>query len=505
MRRRIFAGAARQCQTRPAHSAAVPTLQFKHCSICSTMPSIDLQHQPLEACLNDKAIRALTDLPRTYASDRRLQEHLRGAASLLCSTVSDINEAKLQRRDKHTRQNDRLQQKGEEPNDDDDVKEFESRVDSVTEKMDIAIRRIVDDRVWFENLSTVLKHVGDKSRTGPASQTQTTQRSTQLPTQDATPRHREIDEDGNEIGADEDDEDAAPAGPPRPEEAPNALLAAALTASDARHSSKSLTDRYAHDNDYTGFYKALHDARHSNKPNAPIIPAPALWFGREEGRTTSAMSPDLLADEDTEIGVVAERISTKCPLTIQYFKDPVTSDVCHHSYERSAILDFLKTSNEFMPMTEDQQRELAGLTGQQLARKSRKVRTPRVHCPNCNQWVTEADLRANPVLQRQARRAQIQEAKDRQEHDEDDDDESDVDDLRKGTQRRPFGVGSSPATRDRLSGIASVKKEMLSGRNRATAGSSQLPRGNQDVEDDEEGGMTDEDENSDIEHQYDEE
>jgi E3 SUMO-protein ligase NSE2 len=438
----------------------------------ATMPPVEVQYQPLEVPLNEKATAALADLPRSFASDNVLRERLRSASSLLASTVSDINEAKLQRRDKHTRQNERLQSKGEEPNDDDDVKEFEKRVDSVTEKMDLAIRQIVDDRVWFEGLSDVLKHVSSRSADARATQNQPTQRSTQVPTQDATPRRPEVDEDGNEIEAEEPEEDAAPTGPPPAEEVPNALLAAALASQYGRHTSKSLTERYARDNDYAGFYRALHDARYSNRENAPPVPAPALWFAREE--TGGRVSSTFLTHEgdDTELVVAAERVSTRCPLTATHFVDPVTSDLCHHSYERSAIHDFLKSSDNFMPFTREQQSELAAVDDRQRSRRERQIRVPRAQCPQtgCTQWVTEKVLRDNPVLARQAKRVIEAEERDRQ---QDDEDGSDTEQRVSGTQRRPFGIGSSPAMRGRLSGMARVKAERAS----VAASQSQSQRG----------------------------
>lgn len=436
------------------------------------MPSIEVQHQPLEAPLNDTAVRTLANLNQTYASDRKLQDHLRNASNLLASSVSDINEAKIRNRDKHDRQNGRLVERGAEPNADDDIKEFEARVDTVTEKMDLAIRRLIDDRVWTENLSDTLKHVSNRSTEATATQTQ---RSTQLPTQDVSPRRREFDEGGNEIDAEDDEDDSVPTGPPPPEEAPTALLAAALASQNTRHTSKSLTDRYAHDNDYAGFYRALHDARHSNRENKPPVPAPALWFGREEGQLSSTLPADALADEDTELGVVAERTRIKCPITLQPFKNPVTSDSCHHSYEKSAILDMLKTSDEFLPATPEQEAQLLQFQAQNpriraadLARKKRQIYTPRVKCPECALWVTEAELRDNPVLQRQVKRA-LEQARRQQQEDEDADEGSDDgEDPSRGTQRRPFGVGSSPVARDRLSGVARVKKEMAGRARRGT-------------------------------------
>ena len=391
----------------PARPPSLLACVARLLNIRAAMPSVDVRYQSLEAPLNEKAVRALAELQRSYAADRKLQDNIRSASNILAETASAINEAKVERREKHSRHNKRLQENGEDLNDDSEVKAFEARVDDVTEKMDHAIRRIIDDRVWMESISDTLRHVGNKSSNATATQTQRSQRSTQLPTQDATPRQHDLaNEDyGNEdvLNSDgNDEEDTTASGPPPPEEAPTTLLRVALSSHKVRHASKTLTERYAHDNDYAGFYKSIHDARHAHLPNPPPVPNAALWFGREEGRLTASLSADGFPEEDTELGVVGERTSVKCPLTLQYFKDPVTSDVCHHSLEKSAILDMLKVSTDFVPFTPEQEIELSRLKDGQRARRERQIRTPRVHCPECNRWMQEADLRANPVLQRRA-------------------------------------------------------------------------------------------------------
>ena len=458
------------------------------------MPSAEVARQPLSAPLNDNAKQNLTALQRRFANNADFANHVREASKLLSETVTPINEGKVSRRLKHNRHVEKAKtdrdpfSPEEEAESLTKVTAFEKQVESVTEKMDKAIRQVVDDRIWNENLSDALKHVTSRDNATPNTQ-QTTQRSI-LPTQDATPR-----------GDDDDDEETAEnnSEPPTYEDTPYALMQASFTTQTTRYNTKTLTERYAHDNDYTGWYRSRHDGLNGHIEPPPPVPAPALWFGREEGRHVTPM-------EDEEVGVVGEKISLKCPLTLVYFKEPVTSDLCQHSYEKTAILDMLKLSAEHVEYTPDQLSQIQAVSGRARQQLERQFRVPRTQCPeaSCNKLLTEKDLRANPFLQRQAMREQekirLQQEKDAQRDrkrarkannddenegmldvdDDDDDDDEDEDDVIAGTQRRPVGLGSSPdggASGSRARNVVRLKMERSSGA--VQVPSSQRPRGSQ--------------------------
>jgi hypothetical protein len=46
-------------------------------------------------------------------------------------------------------------------------------------------------------------------------------------------------------------------------------------------------------------------------------------------------------DRDNDIAIARERISIKCPLTLQEFKDPVTSKKYPHTFKKLAILNII--------------------------------------------------------------------------------------------------------------------------------------------------------------------
>lgn len=138
------------------------------------------------------------------------------------------------------------------------------------------------------------------------------------------------------------------------------------------------------------------------------MPKANTWFTHLEGRRKSQAYPD--DDEDSDLEIAQEIQSYLCPLTMGCFKHPVTSTVCPHSYEKFAIEDYLKQS-----------------AGGKAA------------CPvtGCSQLLTLAELKPDPVLERDVRRATARAQRRRQEEEdngeeldnEDEDEEmEDVDD-----------------------------------------------------------------------------
>ena len=81
------------------------------------------------------------------------------------------------------------------------------------------------------------------------------------------------------------------------------------------------------------------------------MPHASTWFANEmddaSGPTTrgaAAAAADTIEDDD--LTVASERISIKCPITLLPMKEPVTSQKCPHSFEKTAILDMIRLSDE---------------------------------------------------------------------------------------------------------------------------------------------------------------
>lgn len=127
------------------------------------------------------------------------------------------------------------------------------------------------------------------------------------------------------------------------------------------------------------------------------MPRANTWFTHLEGRRKSQAHLDV--EEDSDIEIAQEKQSYACPLTLRPLEHPVTSTLCPHSYEKSAVEDYLKHSG--------------GSAG----------------CPvsGCSQQLTLAHLRPDPVLERDIRRAAQRELRHRQEEEDDSVEDADKD------------------------------------------------------------------------------
>ncbi|EHY61051.1 hypothetical protein ABEF95_009321 [Exophiala dermatitidis] len=413
------------------------------------MASTTFEPQPLSAPLNDRAIAAIEALANgdrvLGQHDKKLRDHLAAAVEQLTELTGRLNDRAYERRARHEREQARRRQEETEQDEEVDAdaeaqaadrahREFQQKVESLTRKMDLNIRGIIDDQIWLEDLPTALRQAAQHA-CSPAQQATQTQGSTGFTstlqsTQTRTRRRRRISDGGSDEGDGDEDgddqEDRKPSTQAAPDTAtPHVVLAAALEAQTRAWTSKSLTERYAHNNDYKGFYRVLYDAKHPGE-SAPPMPDERLWFAAEEGRELVSTqrrhqghsNNDDAEDEDeddAEIEIAAESIRIKCPITLLPYVDPVTSLKCSHSYERSAILSMLSTSSDHVPvvLTAAQIAELDEISRnpRDRARRNREIqlfhqhpRVPLVKCPECNVPLTEQDLKPNPALKRRVQR-----------------------------------------------------------------------------------------------------
>ncbi|KAF4554285.1 Hypothetical protein D9617_4g000380 [Elsinoe fawcettii] len=128
-----------------------------------------------------------------------------------------------------------------------------------------------------------------------------------------------------------------------------------LSSKRARYATYTPQQRYANNNSYRQFYKLRHDAQH---PDGSVpVPHQDSWFTAPHARPGETGAPSTAADEDDDIAVAQERISTRCQITMREYSDPVTSRKCPHSFERSAILELIDHSTlRVVPQTSSSQR-----------------------------------------------------------------------------------------------------------------------------------------------------
>ncbi|KAL4922262.1 zinc-finger of the MIZ type in Nse subunit-domain-containing protein [Aspergillus aurantiobrunneus] len=396
-------------------------------------------YEPPIAPLNEQGRQALVVLLRSQGL-RNLKTHIQHAETKLTDSAGEVNErltdAKVRAKRRREREisrsmteagdGDEGENGGGRGNLDDcgdgggnaeeaaKLRELEERVEAVTGRLDATMRRAIDSEVRADRLGDVLGALQaevDANATANASgQRQRPRRRT---------RRNADEEDG-----DQEDGDLYEA-TPEPEVDGEEIslrhkLGERMAEDQAKWQDLSLTERYSKNNDYIGFYRIIHEAKHPGD-DIPPLPNPSTWFAHLEdpnastrstrdsaapSRNTrqqrSASSPD--SDSD-DLAIERERISHKCPLTLLPFRDPVTSTKCPHSFERDAITSMIGQSSLTVPAAQS--------SSGQIGRKIRAVK-----CPVCAEVLTNNDLRDDPVLLRRVRRAEAALKRDREEEEE---------------------------------------------------------------------------------------
>ncbi|KAL4908996.1 zinc-finger of the MIZ type in Nse subunit-domain-containing protein [Aspergillus multicolor] len=381
-------------------------------------PSLPEYEAPI-APLTDPGRQALTSLLRSQ-NLRSLKAHIQHVEAKLTDSAGEVNErlaeAKLRAKRKAERQREsreasRAMTEGgdgeggenvdlndkEDPKEAERLRELEEQVEAVTGRLDEKMRRAIDSAVRVDGLSEALNKLqGEAEVTANANKQRQRQRR----------RRRAEVEDGDE---DEDEEgDLYEASPQTEVDVTQISLRSKLERAMAEDQDKwedmTLTERYSKHNDYIGFYRMIHEAKHPGD-NVPPLPHASTWFAHLEdpnaprrtssARTTRQQRPRATsaASDFDDLAIESERISLKCPITLLLFRDPVSSTKCPHSFERDAISSMLEQS---------------GLTvaaaSSTSGRGGRRIRA--VKCPVCEVVLTNNDLRQDPVLLRRVRRAE---------------------------------------------------------------------------------------------------
>ncbi|RMZ81624.1 hypothetical protein DV737_g2368, partial [Chaetothyriales sp. CBS 132003] len=390
------------------------------------MPSaLPFEQQPLEAPLNDEARRKLRELAAKRVNDYSLYPRVNKAVEFLDKGIGPIIDRAVEEKERHEKKLARLVEQGEEQGreqggeqgGEQDVTEqeryeaFQRKVEELTKSMDQSIRQVVDTRVWLQELPEALKQVTNTATPQTQPVQPTTQQSGIQPTQDVSPRPFNPDTDEDEDGeALQGGTQALP-----PDKTPSAVLKTALAAQQRNWRAKTLTDKYAHDNDYVGWYT---NRWHALNPgdSAPPMPSAAIWFAAEEGRRQDRPlagvpgqngNGNSSEEDNSDIEIAREKISIKCPITLMPFEDPVSSSKCNHSFEKTAILGMLQRSNERKELTPEQEAEIAAIRRPrdraQRREQLRLLQPLGIKCPECRTFFLEEDLRPNIVLKRRSR------------------------------------------------------------------------------------------------------
>ncbi|KIK69615.1 hypothetical protein GYMLUDRAFT_254920 [Collybiopsis luxurians FD-317 M1] len=93
------------------------------------------------------------------------------------------------------------------------------------------------------------------------------------------------------------------------------------------YTARTMRQKYAKNETYKNFKQSIYEIENPGQAMPPVTE----FMPKESG-------DDSDDDDDLEMGAVTQ--DYKCPLTLRPLEDPVTSDVCGHSFSRDAIREY---------------------------------------------------------------------------------------------------------------------------------------------------------------------
>ncbi|KAK4134914.1 hypothetical protein BT67DRAFT_441351 [Trichocladium antarcticum] len=269
---------------------------------------------------------------RDFDTTRRTYEkHLAKSSTHLFESVGSINDVLFARKRSLAHMAEKRRARGIEEKPDGEVElekyvaELEATITEMTDSSEEALRQVIDCRAELEDQPAVLEMVVEGLNA-------------QQPNKRAARRAAGSDDDGDEHEtADSAEEEAEDLPPMR---GVKELLKSARKAKLSEYGQLTPYQRYALNNNYISFKKNWHDALH---PEDQIpLPDPSTWFD-DAGRPTKGVVADAAADDD--LVVEREIIDLKCPLSLQTMKEPYSNHRCRHTFEKTAIMEFIRSNN----------------------------------------------------------------------------------------------------------------------------------------------------------------
>ncbi|KZL81813.1 chromosomal organization and dna repair protein [Colletotrichum incanum] len=359
-------------------------------------PESDLpEYEPLACPLTAEAKRAIADLSNSR-DVHRYQNHIKTSIRHLGFSVAGINDSirtrheSLQRlAEKRADSNDlNSQEKSQRELDiENHIATLDEEVPRLTAEAEAALRDLIDRQIELDDEKAALADTVSYFQTLPE----------QAPRQR---RRTRAEANADDSHADEEG-DIVDDPPPPPDHSVIDVLRQHRADKSRDYQRQTAYQRYALNNDYAAFKKLWHDAAHGDTemplPNAkrwfdeagnPVMPA----MRRGLGNTTSEPGATAADDSDEDIVIAGEVRDYRCPLSMQLFENPVSNNLCSHTYEKQWIVDMLQRS----PMK-------------------------RAQCPvaGCSTELGLDDLHDDPVILRKMKRA-LEEQRRREEEEADD-------------------------------------------------------------------------------------
>ncbi|KAF2472621.1 uncharacterized protein BDR25DRAFT_284171 [Lindgomyces ingoldianus] len=415
----------------PGRASIAPALNPCNAALPNTqLPTYRKPSHPL----NHRAQNQLASLTHLH-SLKDLKNQNQQAVELITQSAGAINDMLRERELRVAKRRQRWERDSEgvyeeeQEREERELEDLKAKVENMTKELEVGMRHLIDTEMAGSRIEEGFQWMRTNAP-GLLEQeyvTQVTQQQTQQ-SQNHTQRQRrqtygDGDEEMNDTEEGEDEEIPSPGPTPLSGmrialTGPSELFADRLQKMKENYLSLSHTVRYAKNNDYIGFKSMVHDAK--NGDNGPPLPHADTWFTERGSPAPGITATQNGADEDDDLVVDKATISTRCPITFQKFQEPVSSKKCPHSFEKHAILDFIRRSNV----------KIGGGPGRGQGEKA-------VQCPvsGCSQMITASDLFHDAVLIRKIKRMQQAEAQ------EDDAEDSDLEDNPAPRRHRQEGSG----------------------------------------------------------------
>ncbi|WQF83778.1 Putative E3 SUMO-protein ligase Nse2 (Mms21) [Colletotrichum destructivum] len=345
------------------------------------VPGSDLPEYETLACpLSAEAKRAIADLSNSR-DVHRYQNHVKTSIRHLGFSVVGINDAIRTRHEtlkrfaeKRAESNDlESQEKSQRELDvEAHTAALEEEIPRLTAEAEAALRDLIDRQIELDDEKAALTDTVSYFQALPE----------QAPRQRRRPRAVANADDSNA----EEDGDAVDDLLPPPDQSVIDILRQNRADKAREYQRQTAYQRYALNNDYAAFKKLWHDAVHGDTemplPNAkhwfdnagnPIMP-----MRRSPANTGDEPGAQAADQSDEDIVIAGEVRDYRCPLSMQLFENPVSNNVCSHTYEKQWIVDML-----------------------------RKAPNERVQCPvsGCSRELGLDDLYDDPVILRKMKRA----------------------------------------------------------------------------------------------------
>ncbi|KAK8069392.1 hypothetical protein PG994_006008 [Apiospora phragmitis] len=281
--RRLLSGSARQ----PRSSATPSSARQDRRPGPLELPA----YEPPSCPLNAHSRRQILDLASQQHSTK-YNDQLANTLKMLEDSVRDMNDNYAERKDEVKSHQAKRREKGDgEPSEPERIMKesalkLREVVPELTESSEEAVRELIDWQVEVEDEKKALREI-----------------QTLL---------------DDEASAAQIHMEANPDEDPLDVQGPRHFLAELREAQTGEYNSKSMYQKYGMNNDYIHFKKLWHDA----------------WFDQRGGDEAEE-------DSDEDLIVAGEVQDYRCPLSMVVMREPYTSKLCKHSFEKLAILEYL--------------------------------------------------------------------------------------------------------------------------------------------------------------------